>query len=561
MTVEIDKNLAYDIVAEGIRNPPTTERGLYEFIVALTGEFIPFEPCCKEEGHVSPWDFIWRVYRGDLPQYQKSAKRNIVYIGSRAGYKTLSVAKVIAAELLLKPNCDVACMGAIEMHSKRIYQFVQKYLKHPAVIDAQMIQKFMMEETTLFNGSRYKQAIATMAGANALHPQKLFLDEVDLMKQDVVDEVRMAASSHLGIDARMVFVSTRKFEGGIMDVLADHASARDYDVLISCYKDTAETCPDARSGIVPTQYVVQDLYKAGQSNAIEALDGCGSCSLLPSCRGDLKRSKGVIRIDDIINDFNTLPREKWIWQKECGKTRSSDLYFQYWNEAKQAGRYPYNEKIGWVDMSFDFTGGGDDPTVVGFWQTDEFDNDYLIKEMQWNKKLVKDVADDIIAFVLKNNWRVRLQLGDSAAMQWISELNAYDPNHFRIRPTKKIMNKDAWPLMRNRICDNNGIHHVFVNRTECPLFMAEIGNCKKSVVDPLEIKKGQSDHSLDQAKYRFVEFRWLGEGGMPNIRMLTNPSVEARQRAKAQDGSKPLEAVEPKNVWDYLPRYLFGDDD
>lgn len=561
MNLEIDKKHAYEIVVEGMKNAPTTQSGLYEFLVALTGEFIPFEPCCKAEGHVSPWDFIWRCYRGDLSQYQKTAKRNIIYIGSRAGYKTLSVAKIVAAELLLKPGCDIAVMGAIELHSKRIYQFVQQYLRHPAVIDNQMIQKFMMEETTLFNGSRYKQAIATMSGANALHPQKLFLDEVDLMKQDVVDEVRMAASSHKGIDARMVFVSTRKFEGGIMDVLADHAGARDYDVMISCYKDTAENCPDARSGIVPTQYMTEDLYKAGQKNIVKAFDGCGNCSLLPSCQGDLKRSKGVIRIDDIINDFNTLPREKWIWQKECGKTRSSDLYFQYWNEAKQVGFYPYNEKIGWVDMSFDFTGGGDDPTVCGFWQTDEFDNDFFIKEMKWNKKLVKDVADDIIDFVTKNKWRVRLQLGDSAAMQWIAELNAYDPTHFKIRPTKKIMNKDAWPLMRNRVCDNNGVHHIFVNRTECPLFMTEIANAKKSIREPLEIKQGQSDHSLDQAKYRFVELRYLGEGGMPNIRMLSDAFKKQPVPANAQDGSKPLETAEPKNTWDYLPRYLFGDDD
>src|SRR5574339_1164216 len=96
--LRFSKEESYEIVRNGILSPPITQSGLYEFVTALTGEYIPFEPVCKD--HCPPWDYIWHSYRVDLPKWEKKSNRNIVYIGPRAGYKTLSVAKLIAAELL-----------------------------------------------------------------------------------------------------------------------------------------------------------------------------------------------------------------------------------------------------------------------------------------------------------------------------------------------------------------------------------------------------------------------------------------------------------------------------
>src|SRR5678815_1656966 len=116
---------------------------------------------------------------------------------------------------------------------------------------------------------------------------------------------------------------------------------------ISCYKDTAEPCTDDRSGRNPKQYVIEDIYHQGQSIVVDAFDGCGHCPLLKSCRGDLKRSQGIVKIDDIIKDWNTLSLDTWIWQKECKRTKSSLTFFEYWDETKQVGTYPYDPKIGW----------------------------------------------------------------------------------------------------------------------------------------------------------------------------------------------------------------------
>jgi len=550
---------SYEIVRDGIETPPTTQSGLYQFITALTGEYMPFDPVC--EGHCTPWDYIWHSYRVDLPKYANKSNRNIVYVGPRAGYKTLSVAKLIAAELLLKPGVSIAGVAAIEKHTKRTYSYVMQYLRHPAVLDMEMIQKTLIEMTELRNGSIYAQATATMAGMNAIHPQKLRTEENDMMKEEVLEEGKMIPSSYGGYKANMSYVSTRKFEGGIMDELINNSIGKDFEILVSCYKDTAEPCPVSRRGVHRKSYVIENIFVPGTSQTVEAFEGCKNCPLLRSCKGDLGRSKvdlastnGIVKIDDLINEFNTLDLETWIWQKECRKTRSSNMFFQYYDDIKNVGKFPYNPQIGWADLSFDFSQGGEDPTVVGLWQTDEYGNDIMIKEFVFYKKLIKDVAEELVAYLAANNVKLRYQWGDSANPLFINELNNFNPDLFRIKPTQKIQRRDGWAVLKNRVHDNNGGRHLFVDES-CKLFRSEITNAKKSNVDPMDIGKKQSDHSLDQARYRAVELYWHGEGGQPNIRFL-KPYREDEIRTNP-DGSK--EVVNKKDVWNYIPNYLYED--
>jgi len=250
--------------------------------------------------------------------------------------------------------------------------------------------------------------------------------------------------------------------------------------------------------------------------------------------------------------------DTWIWQKECKRTKSSLTFFEYWDETKQVGTYPYDPKIGWVDMSFDFTGGGEDPTVVGFWQTDANGDDYLISEKVYHKKLIADVVSDLRHFVIDNKMKIRNQYGDSAAQTWITELNAADPLFFAIRSTRKITRQEGWQVMKQRVRDNNGMHHLFVDAS-CDLFRHEMSSAKKKNSDPHDIRPKSSDHSLDQTRYRFVELYWFGDSGMPNIRFLNKPYEAPKV---LEDGSKPTASVAPviKDPWTYIPRYIYGDD-
>jgi hypothetical protein len=550
----------YEIVAEGLRNPPTTSADLYVWLAALTGFKLPHKKVC--ENHVTPWDFIWQAYRVDLPEYRDKAKRNMVYVGPRGGYKTIATAMLIAAEILLKPNCDTAGMGAIEKHAQRTYNFVRRWITHPAVVDSGLFIDSLMEKTTLANAAVYTQVCATRAGVNSIHPQKLRTEENDLIQShEVVEEAKMTLSSWGGLKAHATYVSTRKYEDGNVDKLIQNANPRDFDVLISCYKDSSERCTEARRGAGdPTyNYEVEDIFNEGQTVHLKAYKNCGDCPLLPSCRGDLARASGIVPIDDLINEWNTLERETWMWQKECIRGKSSNSFFSKWNEDLQVGSFPYREDIGWVDMSWDFTGGGKDPTVIGFWQTDAQDNDYLIAELEFDGDKTDDyVAEEVWKFVTGRGWKVRFQFGDSAAMSWITNLNAKEPGNgagrgfFKIKPVRKIHRRDGWALMRQRIRDNSGHRKIYADRS-CRRWLKEVKDAKRSKQDPSDIHSNCSDHSLDQGRYRLVELRFHGLR-IPNIRLLGEDEEGAPVVANAKQGSK---GGEDRSI---LPRLLHGND-
>lgn len=551
------------------KKPVQSERELWNFIRALTGHKIPYQPVCKD--HVSPWDYIWQCYRVDLPNFAYNPKRkvtlgppkrNIVYVGPRGGYKTISVGALIASELLTKDNCETVGMGAIQNHADRTYQLVQGYLKHPIVTDLGFVKRLLMKETKLTNGSNYAQVCGTLSGANALHPQKLRTEENDLMKEKVLEESRMMSSSWAGLNAQISYVSSRKHEDGIVDNLLENAIAKDFSLLVSCYRDSAEPCPVSRRGSKEVMYEVEDIYNPGKTLVANAYEGCKDCPLLPSCKGDLARAKGLVSIDDIISDWTTLERETWIWQKECRRTKPTNLYFPYWSEDLQVGVFrPSKQRCGWIDFSFDFSGGGDDPTVLGVWQTDEEDNDYLVGELVFPGGTL---ADDVAVAVYEwwDKWGripIRYQFGDSAAMQWIEELNAKTPKgqggFFRIQPVKKIMRRDGLKLMRQRIRDNNGVRRLFVDGT-CKLFVSEVGVARRAKNDPEDIAAKQSDHSLDQARYRLVELRYTG-AIMANVRLITIPEEPRQVLPFNEDpGSKVLG---PSEI--FAPRYLRHFDD
>lgn len=923
----------YRTVYEFLKKPPQTSAELFQFLTALTGEFIPWEKTCPD--HATPWDYIWHSYRMDSEKWRQSSKPNIAYIGPRGGYKTLSVAKLICAELLLKPNCVSVGLGAIENHATTTYRYVQRYLNHPVIAEMGLVKRLLMKETQLANGSKYAQTCCTLSGVNALHCQKLRTEENDLMQPEILEEARLMVNSFNNISAHTSYVSSRKFDEGIMDNLVDTSEATNTEVLISCYKDTAEPCPVERRGINEKIYEVEDLFNPGESLVVQAYEFCGECPLLPSCfapgtrilmadgseksieevkegdlvwthlgrprrvrstmhrhydgeitelsawggnrswrvtpehpfntpygwkiagalsaghkmmghnsgcieaadyllfpaaakrqicatirpldflpndrwwlvrngriktgerrrkfvgltlplemsltrdfgrfcglylsegslskgtrrlvaspkiihgvnwslhrketnisdflqtfaktkldatsfittqkdglgicvgitgnvlgellnalfgtlcdrkrihpwliehapedflhgmldgviegdgrkrdgattlansvlptqfaligsmldryvavhdrktkpwkrlirefapirfstmtqhalehhadglhrrvkstrrvpysgpvfnlsveedesyiaelaavhncRGDLSRAKGIVKIDDLIKDWHSLDKETWIFQKECRKAKKSGIFFDDFDERLNVGDYPYRPELGWADLSIDFSGGGDDPTVIGFWQTDDKDNDYLVKEMVFSRKLASSVAREVMEVVASQNMTIRLQFGDSAAMQWIQELNAQD-SFFKIRPVRKIQRRDGWSICKLRLRDMNGLRRTFFNQS-CRLMIQEIKNAKKSKADPLDIRPGQSDHSLDQWRYRNVEIRYRGIK-QPNIRLVT---IEGDRKPilPFSDEEKDQSKQETESTYDHLDRYLLGGD-
>src|SRR6185295_12865198 len=118
--------------------------------------------------------------------------------------------------------------------------------------------------------SVYGQTVATMAGVNAIHCQKLRTEENDLMKAEILEEAKLMVTSFNGLSAHTSYVSSRKEAGGIMDKMVENARASSMDCLISCYKDSAEGCPVERRGDKAQVYEVRDIFNLGQELTVTA---------------------------------------------------------------------------------------------------------------------------------------------------------------------------------------------------------------------------------------------------------------------------------------------------
>lgn len=551
-----DATVVYEAVTSGKLITKPSE--LYRFMNALTGEVVPFQPVCSNHG--TPWDMIWESYKVDLPGHAKGrgeVQQDIIAVGPREGFKTLSTAKLIAIELLLKPKIDIASIGAVMKQATRCYKYTSQYIFHPILAELGAVIKNIMDETKLANGSRYEQLVANMTGVNSPHPQKLRADEVELMKPEVVEEMKNVPSSYNGWQSHILYTSTRKFVEGVMSMLVEKnkKGGKTAKTIIWCYKEVSEPCPDERSGVNPQTYEVEDIFHNGEKIIVQAYEYCGDCVLLPSCRGDLKRSKGVIPIDDSIKKWIDLDRDTWLAQKESIEPPRTGLFFYDWDDKRHSGDYPYDPNLP-VDMFCDFTGGGEDPSIFQFWQTKGAD-DFLVLELAYAKRATDIVAREVEQICRERGIRPGVMMGDSSQMQEIRNLRNASSFFNNLRPVKKVDRKEGLAICRRRLRDNSGARHTFINE-KCTNFRHEIRNLKRKPSDPDDHKDG-ADHSIDAWRYRNIyRYHSMGE---PRIRCLSDDSFDDD---KSQGEQILFDAPQTKkvhlNVDDAIAKYLASED-
>lgn len=554
-----DATIVYDAVTSG--KLITKQSELYRFMNALTGETVPFKPTCKHHG--TPWDVIWESYKVDLPEYAKSrgeVQQDIIAVGPREGFKTLSTAKLIAIELLLKPKIDIASIGAVMKQAARCYKYTSTYIQHPILAELGYVIKQIMDETKLANGSRYEQLVANMTGVNSPHPQKLRADEVELMKPEVVEEMKNVPSSYNGWQSHTLYTSTRKFVEGVMSMLVEKhkKGVKTAKTIFWCYKDVSEPCPDERSGVNPQTYEVEDIFHQGEKLIVQAYEYCGDCVLLPSCRGDLKRANGTIPIDDSMKKWNDLDRDTWLAQKESIEPPRTGLFFYDWDDKRHTGDYKFKSSHP-VDMFCDFTGGGEDPSIFQFWQTWEDTNDYLVLELKYSRRATDVVAKEVEQICRERGIRPQVMMGDSSQMQQIRDLRNASNFFNNLRPVKKIDRKEGLSVCRRRMKDNSGSRHTFVDEA-CTNFRHEIKNLKRRPSDPDDHKDGD-DHSIDAWRYRCVyRYHSMGE---PRIRCLSDGGSDGNGVEADNDDlfyNPKKKSTASYNVDDAISRYLAAED-
>lgn len=297
----------------GIRHPDV----LHLYIRLFLGYDLPRHAYCKKRGHVAPFSFVRDVFFEQV--------RSAIAFANRTGGKTMSVAILNHLNMMFKPYCEIVSAGAILDQANKAYQYFTEFHLGNELLNERLVKEPTRSYSVYKNLSSLKVITGSMASFNGPHPNKVNLDEVELMDWDVLQQgMSMAMTTDdpetgRPIEAQLVMSSTRKYDTGTMQRLLDLAKA-----------DTRK-----RGG-----------FKIYEWCALEVLERCarkckkdpyyGDCPVYgSSCRGRAHHCRGWYKIDDFIDktimlDKDVLDRE-WFNLKP---SRQLYVYGDYWRREK-----------------------------------------------------------------------------------------------------------------------------------------------------------------------------------------------------------------------------------
>jgi hypothetical protein len=205
--------------------------GLWNFIDQFLGIEIPRNQVCAD--HCAPFDFISDYIFGEV--------NFAIVMANRSGGKTENFAILDTLLSFLYDDTEVATVGAIQFQAQKCYEYFKEFSSlHPF---ADNIYSPTMKKTTCVNGSSVQVITGTMSGVNSPHPQLLFVDEIDLMAWQVLQQALSMPQSKAGVESRTVLTSTRKFAGGVMQRLIDDSGEKGYKVYSWCIWEVIEKLP------------------------------------------------------------------------------------------------------------------------------------------------------------------------------------------------------------------------------------------------------------------------------------------------------------------------------
>jgi len=198
----------------------------------------------------------------------------------------------------------------------------------------------LMRETKFTNGSMVQILTGTMSGVNSPHPQKTFLDEVELMMWNIIQEAFSMPQSRRDIVGQLILTSTRKFAFGPMERLLDEAEERGFKVYRWCVMETVEKHDP---------------------------EVCRKSVFAEDCQGRCLECSGYLKLEDVIATKLRLDKDTWESQWMCKRPSQKALVYPQFNEAFHVKKTKFDTGAE-LYLSEDFGFAEGHANVVGFWQ-------------------------------------------------------------------------------------------------------------------------------------------------------------------------------------------------
>lgn len=490
-----------------------------------------------------PADAMWRIYElmktgesKDIPQ--------ITMLSSRDSFKTLSAA---ALEVLCFTHfrISIAHAAAVVDQSDKAVQYangffrdIRPYLEYHGWRRATDNKKKIEWITDTGESIYLRILVMSIRGMNSEHLPMLFIDEVDIV-QDIraLKEAKMVPSVYKQYFPLTVYLSTRKFAGGLMEktlkeTIAAGGEVLRWNILDVTERITKEIAQAHKPKI--TRYISRSLpnenlspeewqllpdEKKNNYEKFEAYAGIANHPLLPVMKNYLVDrpeydSGGLYKpLVAVSNNFKQVPPDMGEAQLLCNKPSTSGLVYPRFDSqknvlsVKQAIERLIGDDVG-ID-SFEYlkdhikslgitvVGGGDwgytDYTVLGIialmpggeaWLLDTF----IMQHLE---------LDDIVKYgkELQDTWNVDRWYVDQNYPAYLKTLKR--KAGMKCPSFKKVV-EDGITGLQGKIVDSNNVRRFFIIDTpNNKVVIDAFGEYKWQLDGKGEVIEGKPYHDKD----------------------------------------------------------------
>jgi hypothetical protein len=322
-----------------------TDAELLAFVKHHFKIHIPYEPVCED--HQSPGQAFCDAFFG--------RSQTALWWASRASFKSFGTGLLTVLDTLRYDHCETTILAGSEEQGRQVYGAAHRH-----IYESQLDHMFKLraQRSTSINGSQFTILTASPKSVRGPHPQRLKLDEVDEIPEEIYAAAVNQPMTKHGVPMQMLMTSTMHRVGGMMSEIVDAAPSTGLKVYKWCYKEVTEKCvePDCRNlqfselyrgqpcpllgncisrlQDVPEEerarikpgkdYVVLHPYTRDENGDIQPpdlnyYDG--------SCQGGLRRASGYIPVDAQRAARMRAQKKTWEVENESRRPSQEDMVY------------------------------------------------------------------------------------------------------------------------------------------------------------------------------------------------------------------------------------------
>lgn len=207
---------------------PQTDEELWWCIYALWGVKVPSVQVCPH--HVAPFTALANAY---------FARDEVAIWWASRGYggKSFLLSTLVSTEAaVLSAQCSL--LGGSGAQSLNVHNHTKELWASPMAPRNLLVNdnKF---DTILSNKGSIRSLMASQGSVRGPHPQRLRMDEIDEMEQDILDAALGQPMRKRGIETNVVMSSTWQYPDGTMKRMMERAESAGWPIYSWCYRETS----------------------------------------------------------------------------------------------------------------------------------------------------------------------------------------------------------------------------------------------------------------------------------------------------------------------------------